>query len=275
MPDAPLECLIVGAGPAGLTAAIYLARFRRRFAILHDGQSRAALIARSHNLPGFPDGIGGTALLERMEAQARRYGARPERARVTGLARTEAAFMAATEAGEVAARTVLLATGVRDRGPGFADEAAALARGVLRYCPICDGFEAIGQRIGVLGEGRHGEQEAAFLRTYAAEVVLFPRAAVAEVALRERDVWLRLADGSAEVVDTLYVALGTEVHSGLLAGLGTRLEPDGSVPAEAHQETGTEGVYAAGDVVRGLDQITVAMGEAAIAATAIHNRLRG
>ncbi len=71
------------------------------------------------------------------------------------------------------------------------------------------------------------------------------------------------------------VLLGSEVHSSLLAGLGAPLEPDGSVPAGAHQETGTEGVYAAGDVVCGLDQISVAMGEAAVAATAIHNRLLG
>src|ERR671938_1840853 len=83
---APLDCLVVGGGPGGLSAAIYLARFRRRFLLLDAGESRCDWIPRSHNHPGFPDGIPGPELLERMRAQARRYGAPIERDRVTALA---------------------------------------------------------------------------------------------------------------------------------------------------------------------------------------------
>ena len=71
-----LDCIIVGAGPAGLTAAIYLGRFKRRFLVVHDGRSRAGWIPRSHNHPGFLRGITGTDLAQRMRRHAQRYGAR-------------------------------------------------------------------------------------------------------------------------------------------------------------------------------------------------------
>ena len=75
MPENVLDCLVIGGGPAGLTAAIYLARFRRRFQVVDAGASRAALIPTSHNHAGFPEGIHGKALLSRMTEQARKYGA--------------------------------------------------------------------------------------------------------------------------------------------------------------------------------------------------------
>jgi thioredoxin reductase (NADPH) len=84
-----LDALIVGAGPAGLTAAIYLARFHRRFAIIDAGTSRAALIPRTHNHPGYPEGIEGNELLDRMSKQALRFGARFVLGTVEHLARLD------------------------------------------------------------------------------------------------------------------------------------------------------------------------------------------
>ena len=81
------DCCILGGGPAGLTAAIFLARFRRRAVVLDDRRSRAALIPRSHNHPAFPDGIGGPALLERMRDQLADLGESPVEAKVTAIAR--------------------------------------------------------------------------------------------------------------------------------------------------------------------------------------------
>ena len=87
--DAMLDCLVVGGGPAGLTAAIYLARFRRNFRVIDAGDSRASWIPLSHNHAGFPDGISGDALLARMRAQAERYGAVIERGEVSRLERLD------------------------------------------------------------------------------------------------------------------------------------------------------------------------------------------
>ncbi|WP_287786430.1 NAD(P)/FAD-dependent oxidoreductase [Acidiphilium sp.] len=293
-----LDCLVIGAGPAGLTAAIYLARYRRRFTVLDGGASRASLIPASHNLPGFPEGIHGTVLLDRMAEQARRYGASILPAIAAGLERTDrGVFIARTSIGDIHARTVLLATGVADRHPEVPDLHDAIQSGLIRYCAVCDGFEAIDRRVGVLGRGASGFGEALFLRTYSADITLLSleeppglsdeqhrqaQAAgiaviddpVASVAIRQDRVWLSTQTGKVLGFETMYSEMGSEARSDLARRLGTRLDPAGCVPTDAHLHTSTDGLFAAGDVVRSLDQISVAMGEAAIAATAIHNRLR-
>ena len=166
MDTADLDCLIVGGGPAGLTAAIYLARFHLKIRVVDAGRSRAALIPCTHNHAGYPGGISGTELIARMKEQARLYGAAIEDGRVTRLDRIEGGFCAEWGSGPTTARAVLLATGVTNRRPqmdeGLHDE--ALARGLIRYCPICDGYEVTDKRIGVIGDGarrfaRHRHQE--------------------------------------------------------------------------------------------------------------------
>lgn len=299
MKDETLDCLVIGAGPAGLTAAIYLARYRRHFVVMDGGNPRASLIPTSHNLPGFPEGIHGTVLLERMTAQARRYGAPIVKGMVTGLGQdTNGLFVAETGAGPVTARTVLLATGVADRHPNVPDLRGAIQQGLVRYCAVCDGYESMGRRVGVLGRGSSGLGEALFLRTYCSDITLLSfgcplglsevenlRAAAAgimsvvepvvSIAIESGRVYLRTAHGSDFCFEVMYAEMGSDAHSGLVRPLGTRLDDMGCIPTDEHQHSSTDGLFAAGDVVRSLDQISVAMGEAAIAATAIHNRLRG
>src|SRR4051794_13197289 len=116
-----LDCLIVGGGPAGLTAAIYLARYRRNVVVFDSGESRAALIPESHNYPGFAGGISGSKLLATLAEQAEAHGVRIVHARVTSLARMENDFLAVYEEGEVAARFALLAAGIVDVSPKLAE----------------------------------------------------------------------------------------------------------------------------------------------------------
>src|SRR5579862_6485908 len=147
------DALIVGAGPAGLTAAIYLARFRRRVLVLGDGPSRASWIPESHNTPGFPHGVGGDELLARLTAQAVEFGVETRQARVDAIVVTGERFE--IRGGDVAlqAPTVLLATGVLDRMPDLPGIEAAVRRSLVRMCPICDAYEAVGKRLAVLGDG--------------------------------------------------------------------------------------------------------------------------
>ena len=153
--DTPeLDCLIVGGGPAGLTAAIYLARFRRRAVLVDAGSSRAAWIPISHNHPGFPDGIAGEELLARMRAQAGRYGASILAGEIGRLERRADGFTATMADGSrLRARHVLLATGGEDQPPpmDLPTLGEAVGRGLLRYCPICDAYEARDRRIALVG----------------------------------------------------------------------------------------------------------------------------
>src|SRR5687767_8383844 len=149
--DAPWDCLIVGGGPAGLTAATYLARFRRSTLVIDAGESRAALIPTSHNYPAFADGISGPDLLDRLRAQASQYGAVLRVASVERLERLGREFIATVDqGGEVRAQTVIVATGIVDEKPNLPGMPQFIYRGRVRFCPICDGYEAMDRRIAVI-----------------------------------------------------------------------------------------------------------------------------
>src|SRR3569623_1591307 len=168
------DCIIIGAGPAGLTAASYLARFHLKIRLFDDGASRAALIPRTNNHAGYPDGSPGAELLLVMQRQAERCGAVREEVHVDASDPGDGGV--AVRGGDRAARarTVLLATGVVNNRPDMPRDLhdAALAKGLIRYCPICDGYEVTDKRIGVIGTGEHGMREALFLRGYSKDVTL-------------------------------------------------------------------------------------------------------
>ncbi|WP_407175151.1 NAD(P)/FAD-dependent oxidoreductase [Bradyrhizobium sp. STM 3562] len=291
--DAHAEVLIIGGGPAGLMAAIYLARFRRQVSIIDDGASRAALIPRSHNLPGFPDGIPGRELLVRMEKQVRRLGVRIVRASVTSLEKAETAFLARHAGGELWADRVILATGIVDKQTPLPDWVQAVQQGLLRYCPICDAFEAIDRRIAIIGPSDHATGKALFMRVYSADITLIPvdgyrdeaalqRLAKAGVRVTaplhrldrsERAIEAVLVDRSRERFEVVYPAMGSDVRSELALQLGADHTDDGFLKVDAKQRSSVDQLYGIGDVVTDLHQISVAFGHAAVAACAIHNSL--
>lgn len=295
--EQPLDCLVIGAGPAGLTAAIYLARFHLRVGIVDAGASRAALIPLTRNHAGYPGGIAGAELLARMREQAAEFGVGVETAQVAGMVIDGSLFLA--NAGEHCwrARSVLLATGVVNTRPRMVPGThdAALARGLLRYCPICDGYEVTDRRVGVIGTGGHGQSEALFLRTFTRDITLIAPDGTHGLTRDERQ---GLADAGVTVVDgpcgplravdetlvaptpqgdltfdAVYPALGSVIRSEVAVALGARANEEGCLEVDRHQRTTVPGLYAAGDVTKGLDQISHAMGEAAVAATTIRNDL--
>lgn len=293
-----IDCAIIGAGPVGSLAATYLARYRRQVRLLDAGDPRAAWIPYSHNYPGQISGVVGTALVAQMHAQALHYGIRVEPARVERLVqRPEGGFLLEWDGGEVAARTVILATGVVDVEPSLPNLPDAVRRGLIRHCPICDGFEVIGHRVAVMGHGRKGIREALFIRTYTEDLTLLTlgealsaddRAlldaagiCVVEDALDHvvdegtKIGAIRLSDGRELIFDTLYSALGSWVRSHLALALGAKADAEGGLIVDDHCQTSVPGLFAAGDVVSDLNQIVVGYGHAAKAATRIHNLLRG
>ena len=292
--DASFDVLVVGAGPAGLTAATYLARFHRRFAVVDAGMSRARWIPASHNCPGFPHGIGGEDLLGRLREQAGRYGARIESGRIASLRRDDAGFVAAAADGrEWRARFVLLATGVVDAMPEMDGLEAGIERHAVRLCAVCDGYEASDDRIAVLAPVDDAIRHAAFLRTFSPQVSAVPSAPAtpsAECARLAVEAGIEIlapaialayaGDGCVVTTEsgehrfeTLYPVLGSEAQSRLATGLGAAVDDNGELRVDAHMQTSVDGLYAVGDVVSALNQISVALGHAAIAASALHNRL--
>lgn len=129
-----VESLVFGGGPAGLTAALYLARFRLTVQVIDRGAGRAASIRLTRNYPGFPDGIAGRDLVRRIEEQAIRYGARISTGEVTTVERSGDAFRCRTVDGLIEPSAVILATGIRDIPPPIDDHLhdAALAAGFWR-----------------------------------------------------------------------------------------------------------------------------------------------
>lgn len=295
-----IDCAIIGGGPAGLTAGIYLARFRRTVRIIDAGQSRASLIPRSHNYPAFPDGVVGEELLDRLRQQAQRYGAQILRATVDGVVRCDdGLFEVHAGGGPLVARAVLIATGVDDVEPRLPNLGDAIRRGLIRHCPICDGYEVIDRATAVIGHGEKGAREALFIRHFTPKITLFTLndpegvpeplaralarsgiAVVTESIASVQSEGLRLVGlttprSGTFRFDTIYSALGAIARSGVGRALGVRCDAEGLVVADEHLQTSVGGVYAAGDIVAdSLNQISVAIGHAAIASTAIHNRLR-
>jgi thioredoxin reductase (NADPH) len=289
----PLEALVIGAGPAGLTAAVYLARFRRRLLLVDAGRSRAHYIPVSHNTPGFASGIHGDTLLERLREQAATYGVDVRAGRVEALAPDDGGFVATIGGQRVTALRVILATGVVDVLPAIDGVEPAIRAGVIRLCPICDGYETDGRRVAVFGPPASAASHARFMRTFCADVTAITerefsaeqRADLDAIGIAcidhcgeivwdgRKEVRVACAGGNEAGFDVFYPVLGARAQSQLAQSLGAQYTKEGDLIVDAHQRTSVPGLYAIGDVVSALNQISVGVGHAAIAATDLHNSL--
>lgn len=289
------DAVVIGGGPAGLTGANYLARFRRQVLLLDAGDSRACSIPLSHNYPGFAQGVTGPVLIGAMREQALQHHVEMLTAHVDNLARTDSGFTLQVGEHAIEARSVLLASGAADIWPDMPEAAQALREGVLRFCPVCDGYEIAGRPVGVLTNGSAGVHEAIYLRHFSSSVTVFLCSGDVVLSadelrlLREAEVMVAeapptafaLADGGVSVsygqqhqlFAALYSAFGMNVRSRLAVALGAATDAVGYLVVDDHQQTSVPGLYAAGDVASGLNQISVATGGAAIAASAMHLRL--
>jgi thioredoxin reductase (NADPH) len=178
---------------------------------------------------------------------------------------------------------VLLATGIVDVHPRLEQLDKAIAEGSIRYCPVCDGFEALDRTIAVLGDGEDASSKASFMRTYSKDVTLLwqkekPRAQTAwddgfavegpVSELKRCGHGIRASLGTRSLdFDIVYPVMGCDARSELASRLGAATTDVGCLKVDAHQRTTVDGLYAAGDVVSDLHQIAVATGHAAVAAT--------
>lgn len=296
--DGIWDCAVIGGGPAGLMAAVYLGRFYRRVVVFDHGKSRANYIKESHNCPGFHTGISGEALLARLRQQAETYGAALYRDEVVDIARTgQGHFTVTARERRIEARTVVLATGIVDHAPRLPGIGDQIYKGAVRFCPICDGYEATDKKLGIIGPLSRAVGKALFLRTYTPHITILatdekiecdaeqvrlledaglcvPDAPVSDLAIYDDRVEAAMENGDHHCFDILYPVMGAHVRSDLAVKLGLGIKStEDYIATDQNQRTGIEGVYAIGDITHDLAQISVALGQAAHAATHIHNSL--
>jgi thioredoxin reductase (NADPH) len=287
---------IVGAGPAGLSAAIYTGRSGIETTVL----GCAPKIAGDYevdNYFGFPTTVTGRELIERGQEQAKRFGARISCDRVLGVHMDEnGGFELKTEKDTVSAGAVILATGVSRVRPGIANLQDYEGKGVS-YCVSCDGFFYRNKQVLVLGEGVYAANQALELRNYTPNVAICTqgkepsitpefRARLDEAGLPiiEKRIQtlaganglerVRYADGGEAPVDGLFIALGEASALDFAYSLGL-LREGVFIKVDEEQRTNIPGVFAAGDCTGGYLQIAVAVGEGAKAARAALGHVKG
>jgi thioredoxin reductase (NADPH) len=298
--DASLfDLVIVGAGPAGLTAGIYASRGRLKTLILERNMAggQIALTELVENYPGFPEGISGFDLSQKMKTQAEEFGAEVrEIEAVTSVTPDAGGRLAVTTDREtIRTRSVILAPGVEPRRSGIPGEAEFIGRGVS-WCATCDGALYRGRTVAVIGGGDSAVEEGMFLTKFADKVFLVHRRdqlRAAQIA-QERCfdnakmelVWdsvPRRIDGKDMVealevenvktgeqrslpVNGVFIYIGQDPNTGWLDGVVER-DAHGYIVTDGLQRTSLPGVFACGDATVGpLKQIARAVGDGALAA---------
>ncbi|CAM3020387.1 NAD(P)/FAD-dependent oxidoreductase [Legionella worsleiensis] len=291
-----LDCIIIGGGPAGLVAGMYLARFRREVMIFDTLNSRASYIPMSHNYPGFARVISGMTILKRLKQQLGSYNVPFINEKVESISKNSSDnFIIQSDNETKSARNVILATGISDYEPHFINLHAGLKRGLIRHCPVCDAYEVMNKKIAVIGNAKKGLEECMFLRHYTSQITLITldnrnnwstqdqkkikdanikiiSNNITHIKLLKNTLEITLEDNNTLTFDSLYSAMGCKKNNDLAQSLNAKIKK-GELIVDTHQQTSVKGLFAAGDIVSGLNQICVAQAQGAIAATAIHKRL--
>lgn len=308
------DVLIVGAGPAALTAAIYTTREDIETVLYERGVvgGLAAVTDKIDNYPGFPDGVEGLKLADDLRKQAERFGAVIELGEVLAVRDEGGVKVVETTDGELKARAVLIATGSDYKKIGVPGEQEYYARGV-HYCATCDGAFYRDKRLVVVGGGNSAVQEAIFLTRFATHIDLLVRSTIKASDVLQKDlqhlvdkgkITVHLGtttdeiigekiDGMDKVVkvvgtdtasgkkvdfstDGVFVFVGLMPNSGFLKNTPVKLDDIGFVITDAKLQTDMPGVFAAGDIRSGATmQIASAAGEGATAALMIREYLEG
>ncbi|HEX3026525.1 MAG TPA: NAD(P)/FAD-dependent oxidoreductase, partial [Clostridia bacterium] len=277
------DAVIIGRGPAGISASLYLSRANLSTLMLGTDQSALRKASEIENYFGFEGVMSGSALLDAGEKQAQRLGVEIRQEEVVALGPAETGFDIQTVSGGYAAKAVLIATGQPSRKasiPGLQDFEG---KGVS-YCTTCDGFFYRNKSVGVLGNGNYAVQEAMELEPFTKDITIFTNGSELSVTgefaqrLEKYDVIqkpvirlvgeeklgeLILEDGPKKL-DGLFIAFGTASSVDFAVKLGVNVR-DNAILVDERQMTNFDGIFAAGDCTGGFKQISTAVGQGALA----------
>ncbi len=298
------DLIIVGGGPAGLSAGIYAGRAKLDVLLLERGApgGLAATTETIENYPGFPVGIGGAELMAQMLAQAQRFGLAVDSANVEEISCSDRHFVLKTEDGAFSSRAVILATGAEPELLHVPGETELRGRGVS-YCATCDGAFFREKTVAVVGGGDAAVEEAVFLTRFAQKVLLIHRrdelraTRVVQEKARQNPkiefVWnsvveevlgkskverirvknVRSGETSILQVDGVFIYIGQRPASRMVEEL-VQLDERGYVLTDEKMQTSCPGLFAAGDVRKKLlRQVVTAVADGAIAAVAAEKYL--
>ncbi|MFB6195970.1 MAG: NAD(P)/FAD-dependent oxidoreductase [Haloplanus sp.] len=291
------DVIVVGGGPAGLSAAIYTARANRETLVFDKGDGTTREVDWMENVYGFPEGVSGSELVSLGEDHATKFGAEIRREEVVHVATADdGTFRVETPDGEYAARGLIVATGASYESPAIAGVDDYEGRGVS-YCVECDGYFYRDESVAVVGAENYAAKEALMLldytddvcvltngRTFDADEELADKLAengvdivtdpVDRVAGEETLERVVLESGETIGVDGLFVALGAAGGTDLAESLGIPTEGP-YLRTNPDQSTTVDRLYAAGDVTGGNRQVTISIGEGADAAINLLEAFRG
>ncbi|OAT83508.1 thioredoxin-disulfide reductase [Desulfotomaculum copahuensis] len=291
------DVIIIGGGPAGLSAGIYAARADMQALLIERAMTGglAASTERIENYPGYPEGIGGPELMSKMDEQARHFGLEVTNTAVEEIRKEDNLFTIKTEDGELQAKTVILATGAYPRLLNVKGEQELLGRGIS-FCATCDGAFFRNRSVAVIGGGDAAVEEAMFLTRFASRVYIVHRrdqlraTKIVQQRAFKNDkiefVWNSVVDqviGEDKVagvllknvqtgdtrrldVDGVFIYVGYQPNSKLVSSLAG-LDERGYVITGEDMATSCPGLFAAGDVRRkSLRQVVTAVADGAVAA---------
>jgi thioredoxin reductase len=296
MTGTPADAIVVGGGPAGLAAAIWLGRYRRSVVVIDAGEPRNEPAWAVHGYPGVPDPTPGE-LRRRLFQQAQGAGADIRTDEVTAVSGSRDAFCLRLRSGdELAARRVILAYGLRDYVPEIEGIEPLYGTSVF-HCADCDGPAFVDGRVGVLGRDRYCANLALYLRHWTEHITMLADGAPLELDADAQSVLadagvavqpcrvarvvghggnltqVELEDGDVVRLDALFFHLGSEPRCDLAVALRCELDEDGYVVVDRGQETSCPGVHAAGDITGPPHLAAIAAAEGVRAALAIHRSL--
>ena len=287
------EVLVIGGGPAGLSAALYLARYNRQTALFDTGYGRSSWHQVNHNYLGFPGGIPARELRERGREQLAEYDqVRVLEHRVENLRRENGIFYAAGQAGEWTGQAVILCTGVVDHYPTFDGWQEYVGRSMF-WCITCDGYGCRDACVVVVGNTNAAASEALQLQRFTSNLTVITdskscyiddafqqRLRTAEIPLLHDKIVSAVGkDGQFEAIcmesgaeipiDQLFCQHGATANTKLAHDVGALLSQEGYICVDTEQKTNVAGFYAAGDVTRlHSHQVTTAVHEGGTAASA-------
>ena len=306
------DIIIIGAGPAGLTAGMYAGRQNSKTLVIDKGMAGGLglEVPMMQNYPGF-DLVSGMELIGKMKAQSENYCEILENTVIVSIEKCEDGFhlktknspllMTSDDEGEKEffSKSLILATGASHRHLNVPGENEFLGRGVA-YCATCDGMFFIGKDILMVGGGNSAAQEALYLKNLGCNVKLVHRRDELrcehhlQKALEENEIEILWNSTIEEIkgdiavdsvtllrngvkedykTDAVFVAIGDDPSNGIAKDLGVALDEDGYIITDKNQATNVDNVYSAGDITGGVKQWIVACGEGAVAAISAYNKL--